>query len=107
MPYLNAATQGTRSAINAFKGNRVSGNASKLDKFMGNRAIETSSRILQIAGGFTALLTKAAFSLISSFRDDNDGDTKEMSNVEIYFETLKGVSEYDLRNYYIYFFQMV
>lgn len=86
VPYLNAATQGTRSAI----------------QNMSDRPIETTSRILQVAGGFTALVTTAAFGFIGVSRDTEDEDIKDMSQEEIYFETLNGVSAYDLRNYYIF-----
>ncbi len=86
IPYLNAATQGTRSAVENFK----------------ERPIETTSRILQITSGFTALTMTAAFSLIGSMRDDNDEEAVKLSKEEIYFETLKGISAYDLRNYYVF-----
>lgn len=86
VPYLNAATQGTRAAVQ----NTV------------DRPVETTFRILQVAGGFTALTMTAAFSLIGANRDEQDEEAKNMSKEEIYFETLKGVSPYDLRNYYIF-----
>lgn len=86
LPYFNAAVQGTRSAVENFK----------------TRPLETSSRILQIGGAFAAMSTTAAIAIISSIKDEDDEEIAKMSNEEIYFETLKAVSPYDLRNYYIY-----
>jgi hypothetical protein len=86
MPYLNAATQGTRSAVESFK----------------QRPWETSFRVLQITSGFTALAITFAFNYIGTNKDMDDDEIKGMTDQEIYFETLKGVSPYDLRNYYIF-----
>tara|TARA_R110000737_G_C14624761_1_gene494593 strand:+ start:17583 stop:22085 length:4503 start_codon:yes stop_codon:yes gene_type:complete len=85
IPYLNAATQGTRSAINSFK----------------ERPMETVWRTLQISAGFTAASITFAFNYIGVNKDMEDESIAKMTDQEIYFETLKGVSPYDLRNYYI------
>ena len=85
IPYLNAATQGTRAAAESFK----------------NDPVGTVFKTLQVTAGFTAALITFAFNFIGVNKDDEDEVVAEMTDQEIYFETLKGVSEYDLRNYYI------
>lgn len=85
MPYLNAATQGTRSAVENFK----------------NDPWGTTSRILQITAGFSTLLMTFSFNMIGIGKDMEDEEIANMTDQEIYFETLKAVSPYDLRNYYI------
>lgn len=85
IPYFNAAVQGTRAAVKAGK----------------ERPVDTTFRILQtVTMGATAGLYLAV-NLMSAFRDDEDEEIKNMTNEEIYFATLKDVSEYDLRNYFI------
>ena len=86
IPYLNAATQGTRSAVENFNA----------------RKIETFSRVLQIGAGFTTLTMIGAFSLIGAGKDTSDEEIAKMSDTDIYFATLKGVSAFDKRNYYIF-----
>ena len=83
LPYLNAATQGTRAAVN----NLV------------DRPVETMARITQITAFTVGSTIGAAMGAIAYFRDDEED--KEKTNSEVYFETLKGVSEYDLTNYFI------
>jgi hypothetical protein len=85
IPYLNAATQGTRAAVNNFY----------------ERPLETSARIAQVAGYTVSATIAATLGMISQFRDDEDEEIKGMNNAQIYFETIETVSEYDLQNYYI------
>lgn len=87
IPYLNAATQGTRSAVQNYQ----------------DRPVETTWRILQIAGVMGSALTYGAVALVGALRneDEDDEEVRNMTDEQIYFETLKGVSEYDLKNYYI------
>lgn len=85
LPYLNAAVQGTRAAASNLK----------------QRPLETTARIAQITGYTAALSIGGAMAAIARFRDDEDEEVKGMSNNEIYFETLRGVSPYDLNNYFI------
>lgn len=85
IPYLNAATQGTRAAVEAFNKNPLS----------------TSIRILQITAYTSTATISLAFGLINSFRDNEDEEIKGMTNSEIYLKTIAGVSEYDLENYFI------
>ena len=84
IPYLNAATQGTRAAIN----NTV------------DRPIETTIRVAQIVGYVTASTITAALGAISMFRSEDDED-KDLTNAEIYFKTLETASNYDLDNYLV------
>ena len=84
LPYLNAATQGTRAAVNNLK----------------DRPVETMFRIAQITGFAAASTLGAALGAIALFRSDDDDD-KDKTNADIYFQTLEGVSEYDLTNYFV------
>ena len=84
IPYLNAATQGTRAAVN----NLV------------DRPVETTVRIAQILGYTAASTITATLGAISMFRSEDDED-KDLTNSEIYFKTLETVSNYDLTNYFI------
>jgi uncharacterized protein YutE (UPF0331/DUF86 family) len=84
IPYLNAATQGTRAFLQ--KGFSTP-----------KRAAETTFRMTQIAGIAAAATIIPALALIQGTLDDDSEDRP----VDVYFETLKGVSDYDLRNYYI------
>ncbi|NRA77279.1 MAG: hypothetical protein HRU18_03640 [Pseudoalteromonas sp.] len=85
VPYINASVQGTRAAVTNFQ----------------DRPLETSVRLLQIGSATAASIISSALGAIALFRDDDDEDTKGLSNSEIYFKTLEGVSEYDLQNYFI------
>lgn len=85
IPYLNAAVQGTRAAASNLK----------------QRPVETVTRMAQITGYTVGMTMAAAMGAIAYFRNDDDEETKGMSNAEIYFETLRGVSQYDLNNYFI------
>ena len=87
IPYLNAATQGTRAAASSFNNPK--------------RAAETSLRILQVTAYSTAATLGAALSLINLYRDNEDEEIKSMNNGEIYLKTIQGVSQYDLENYYV------
>jgi hypothetical protein len=87
IPYLNAATQGTRAATSSFNNPK--------------RAAETSLRILQVTAYSTAATLGAAMSLINLYRDNEDEEIKSMNNGEIYLKTIQGVSQYDLENYYV------
>jgi hypothetical protein len=88
VPYLNAATQGTRSATQAFQ----------------SRPAETFWRVFQMTAIAASGLTYGAVALVGFFRDEEEEDPeiKNMTDEELYFETLKGVSPYDLKNYAIY-----
>jgi hypothetical protein len=85
LPYLNAAVQGTRAATSNLK----------------KRPLETMVRMTQVVAYTTGSAVYWSLSLISNMRDDEDEETQGMSNSEIYFETLRGVSKYDLENYFI------
>ena len=85
IPYLNAATQGTRVAFNN----------------LAERPAETTFRIAQLLGYTSATFLGAAMGAISLFRSGDDEEDKDKTNAEIYFETLDGVSRYDLENYFI------
>jgi ribosomal protein S25 len=84
IPYLNAATQGTRAAANN----------------LAERPVETVVRITQILGFTVASTVGSALGAIAMFRSEDDED-KDLTNTEIYFNTLETVSEYDLENYFI------
>lgn len=81
IPYLNAGIQGTRAAATAFKRDPVG----------------TTWRITQITALSVGSMISASMGMIAAFREDDE----EMTNSDIYFETIKGVSEYDLQNYFI------
>ena len=84
IPYLNAATQGTRAAIENTK----------------KRPLETVVRMAQVVGYSTAAVLGLSMYLIGKYTDDNDEETKEMTRAEKYFATIEQISEYDLRNYF-------
>jgi hypothetical protein len=85
IPYLNAATQGTRAAIESTK----------------KRPLETVVRMAQVVGYSTAAVLGLSMYLIGKYTDDNDEELKEMTRADKYFATIEQVSEYDLRNYFI------
>lgn len=87
IPYLNAATQGTRAGVEAFN----------------ERPLETSIRAMQLTAYTVASTISMSLGLISMMRgdDDEEDDVKKMTNSEIYLKTLEFVSQYDLENYFI------
>lgn len=93
IPYLNAATQGTRSAIEL--GMTLDGEFSTV------RTLSTSFRLAQAGVVSSATMVGMSLGLISVVRDDEDEEVKKMDNLDIYFETMMGVSDYDIMNYYI------
>jgi hypothetical protein len=88
IPYLNAATQGTRAAV----------------KNTQERPAETTWRLFQMAGIMGSAMVYGAVMMVGFFRDEEEEDltVSELSDDEIYFETLKGISEYDLKNYFVF-----
>lgn len=84
LPYLNAALQGTRAAAANLK----------------ERPVETLGRIAQITLYTVGTTLGAGLGAIALLRGDDEED-KDKTNSDIYFETIEGVSEYDLMNYYI------
>ena len=83
MPYLNAATQGSRVLMDAFV----------------ERPIETTSNILQLtAMGVTGAMGMS-IALSGLGKDDDD----ERTSTQIYLENLEMVSPYDRRNFFIIF----
>ena len=85
LPYLNAAIQGTRAAASSIK----------------ERPMEATIRIMQTVAYTTGMVVSGAFAAIAAFRDDEDEEVNKMTTAEIYFETLRLVSDYDLDNYFI------
>lgn len=83
MPYLNAATQGSRVLFDAFS----------------ERPLETTSNILQLTTIGIASTVGASLGLIWAFKDDDD----ERDNMEIYLDNLSMVSPHDRRNNFIIF----
>lgn len=86
IPYLNAATQGTRAAIEATVKNPIS----------------VVSRIAQTTALTAGATMAMANQLIGLLRDEEDEEIKGMKNAEVYLKTIEGVSEYDLKNYFIF-----
>lgn len=85
VPYLNAATQGVRVAMDEYR----------------KRPVETTFRITQTAVYTSVGMAMMSTGAIALLRDRDDEETKEMTSAEIYFETLKGVGQYDMNNYFI------
>lgn len=83
IPYLNAATQGTRVMFDNFR----------------ERPFETTFRTAQTAGVFSGLAIGLSVAAFSAFGDDDD----EMTPTERYLYAKKGVSKYDQTNYFIIF----
>ena len=83
IPYLNAATQGTRVMFDNFR----------------ERPFETTFRTAQTAGVFSGLAIGLSIAAFSWFGDDDD----EMTPTERYLYAKKGVSKYDQTNYFIIF----
>lgn len=83
IPYLNAATQGTRVMFDNFR----------------ERPFETTFRTAQTAGVFSGLAIGLSVAAFSWFGDDDD----EMTPTERYLYAKKGVSKYDQTNYFIIF----
>lgn len=85
VPYLNAATQGARVAMDEYR----------------KRPVETTFRITQTAAYTSVGMAMLSTGAIALFRDRDDEESAEMTSAEIYFETLKGVGQYDMNNYFI------
>lgn len=83
MPYLNAATQGTRVLASGFI----------------NRPLETTAGMLQI----TAMGVLGIIGLSNLFIGLGKDDDDERSPTEIYLDNLEKVSPYDRRNNFIIF----
>lgn len=83
MPYLNAATQGSRVLFDAFA----------------ERPFETTSNILQLTTiGITSAIG-ASLAAIAMFSDEDE----ERSSIEIYLDNMSMVSPHDRRNNFIIF----
>lgn len=85
IPYLNAASQGTRVMFDNFR----------------DRPIETTLRITQAAAIVAPI--PIGLSLMFLGGSERGDDEKELSSVELYNKALKGVSKYDRSNYFIIF----
>lgn len=84
MPYLNAATQGTRVAIDAFKRD-PSG---------------TSTRMLQAAGLMASTAIGVSYALLAMARQIGDDDEDEKKSInEIILNAYDGLSQYQRANY--------
>ena len=83
IPYLNAATQGTRVMVDNFR----------------ERPFETTFRTTQTAVLFSGAAIGTSIAMFSAFGDDDD----EMTSTERYLYAKKGVSKYDQTNYFIVF----
>lgn len=92
IPYLNAAMQGTRAAAQM--------GFTKDGKVDARRSAETFFRITQMSAYATTATIAGALALIASNMSDEDKEQNK-TNWDIYYETLEGVSEYDLRNYFV------
>jgi hypothetical protein len=82
IPYLNAATQGTRVAVDAFR----------------ERPVETTFRAAQSTAIMTAIPTAIGILALSALRSDDDED-KDLSDTELYIKFKNGVSQYERSNY--------
>jgi hypothetical protein len=82
VPYLNAATQGTRVMFDNFR----------------ERPFETTFRVAQTAGVLSGATIGISISMFAAFNDDD-----EMTPTEKYLYAKKGVSRYDQTNYFIIF----
>jgi hypothetical protein len=82
LPYLNAATQGSRVAINYFRKNPV----------------KAFGKTIEAAGILTGLTYVSSLALISALRGEDDEDKKVG---EIFLETMEGVSPYVKRAYFV------
>jgi hypothetical protein len=82
IPYLNAATQGTRAAVEATAKNPT----------------DTAIRVLQLVSYSSGAIVMGSLGLISLLRDPEDEEMKDLKTGEIYLKTISGVSEYDLEN---------
>lgn len=84
MPYLNAATQGTRVAVDAFKRD-PSG---------------TSTRMLQAAGLMASTAIGVSYALLAMARQIGDDDEDEKKSInEIILNAYDGLSQYQRANY--------
>jgi hypothetical protein len=84
MPYLNAATQGTRVAIDAFRRNPIG----------------TSTRMLQAGGIMASTAIGVSYALLAMARQmGDDDDDKDKSINEIILSTYDGLSQYQRANY--------
>lgn len=83
IPYLNAATQGTRVMFDNFR----------------ERPFDTTFRTAQTAAIFSGTAIGLSVAMFSAFGDDDD----EMTPTERYLYAKKGVSKYDQTNYFIIF----
>lgn len=82
LPYLKAATQGSRVAINYFIKNPV----------------KAFGKTIEAMGILTGLTYISSLALISALRGDDDEDKKAG---EIFLETMEGVSPYVKRAYFV------
>lgn len=84
MPYLNAATQGTRVAVDAFR----------------RDPLNTSIRMFQAGGLMAATSIGVSYALLAMARQmgDDDEDNKKSIN-EIILNTYDGLSQYQRANY--------
>lgn len=80
IPYINAATQGARVAVQKFK----------------RRPLETTSKILQIVGLSSAAFTAMAIGLIKAFSDDDDDRTA----IDIYLDFRATLSPTEKNGYF-------
>ena len=85
MPYLNAATQGSRVLADS----------------MTNRPVATTFRLLQGAGMLVSMGVATTLLAISSFGDDDDEDKR--SSIEKYLDIKDGLSRFQKRGY-VHFF---
>lgn len=84
MPYLNAATQGTRVAIDAFR----------------DRPLETSIRMFQAGGLMASTAIGVSYALLAMARQmGDDDDDKDKSINEIILNAYDGLSQYQRANY--------
>lgn len=85
MPYLNAATQGTRVAIDAFR----------------RDPLNTSIRMFQAGGLMASTAIGVSYALLAMARQigDDDDDDKNKSINEIILNTYDGLSQYQRANY--------
>ena len=83
MPYLNAATQGTRVAIDAFR----------------ERPLETSVRMFQAGGLMASTAIGVSYALLAMAKGIGDDEEDKMSITEDIINAYEGLSQYQRANY--------
>jgi len=83
IPYANVAVQGTRRMVEEFHANPLT----------------TTAKMLQSLSLISGTAIGVPLMLISRMRDEEDEEDKDLTNAEIYFKTMEGLSVYERVNY--------